>query len=95
MVDFKGHRIYYYRKMYFYTKMYFYRMHGWLRMKIVDGIVLTLFVIGLIVLCFFQQCSLDIYFLVFGFAVAIMCGITLFRLDKKKNLNTDDESSNY
>ena len=54
-------------------------------MKIVDGIVLAVFVIGLIVLCFFQQCSLDIFFLVFGFAVALMCGITLYRLYKKTN----------
>lgn len=58
-------------------------------MKIVDGIVLTLFVIGLIVLCFFQQCSLDIYFLVFGFAVALMCGIALFRLNKKPDTKED------
>ncbi len=58
-------------------------------MKIVDGIVLTLFVIGLIVLCFFQQCSLDIYFLVFGFAVALMCGITLYRLNKKQKTKED------
>ena len=61
-------------------------------MKIVDGIVLTLFVIGLIVLCFFQQCSLDIYFLVFGFAVALMCGITLYRINKKPK--TKEDSSN-
>ena len=61
-------------------------------MKIVDGIVLTLFVIGLIVLCFFQQCSLDIYFLVFGFAVALMCWLTLYRLNKKPK--TKEDSSN-
>lgn len=61
-------------------------------MKIVDGIVLAVFVIGLIVLCFFQQCSLDIFFLVFGFAVALMCGITLYRLNKKTN--TEQETTN-
>ncbi len=61
-------------------------------MKIVDGIVLAVFVIGLIVLCFFQQCSLDIFFLVFGFAVALMCGITLYRLNKKTN--TKQETTN-
>lgn len=52
-------------------------------MKILDGIVLAAFVIGLIILCFFQKCSMDIYFLVFGFAVALMCGITLYCVNKK------------
>ena len=46
--------------------------------KKLDYIVLAVFVIGLVVLCFFQKCSLDIYFLVFGFAIAVMSAITLF-----------------
>lgn len=58
-------------------------------MKIIDGIVLALFVIGLIVLCFFQQCSLDIFFLVLGFAVALMCGIALYRVNKKSGTSKE------
>lgn len=54
-------------------------------MKIVDIIVVVLFLIGLAVLALFQQCSLDIFFLVFGLAIAIMCSITLFRLNKKSS----------
>ena len=46
--------------------------------KILDYVVLIALVIGLVVLCFFQNCSLDIYFLVFGFAIAIMSAVTLF-----------------
>ena len=52
-------------------------------MKIVDRIVLVVFVISLIILCFFQKCTLDIYFLVFGFAVAAMCAVTLNLQNKK------------
>lgn len=47
-------------------------------MKIVDGIVLALFVIALGILCFFQKCTLDIYFLILGFAVAIMGAVAMF-----------------
>ncbi len=47
-------------------------------MKMLDYIVLAVLVIGLVVLCFFQKCSLDIYFLVFGFAIAAMSAVTLF-----------------
>ena len=54
-------------------------------MKIVDRIVLVVFVISLIILCFFQKCTLDIYFLVFGFAVAAMCAVTLYLQNKKSN----------
>lgn len=61
-------------------------------MKIVDAIVLVLFVVGLIVLCFFQQCSLDIFFLVFGFAVALMCGIALYRVNRKPKTHKDEWS---
>ena len=42
-------------------------------MKTLDIIVISVFVIALIILCFFSQCTLDIYFIVFGFAVAAMC----------------------
>ncbi len=52
-------------------------------MKIVDKLVLAVFVIVLIVLCFFQKCALDIYFLIFGFGVAAMCGVAMFLHDKK------------
>lgn len=45
--------------------------------KMLDYIVLAVLVIGLVVLCFFQKCSLDIYFLVFGFAIAAMSAVTL------------------
>ena len=34
--------------------------------KILDYIILAVLVVGLIVLCFFQECSWDIYFLVFA-----------------------------
>lgn len=57
-------------------------------MKVLDGIVLVVFLVALIVLSFFQQCSLDIYFLVFGFAIALMSAITLFmqtNRNKEKN----------
>ena len=46
-------------------------------MKVLDIIVLSLFVGALLVLCFFQRCSLDIYFLIFGFAIAIMSEVTM------------------
>ena len=51
--------------------------------KMLDYIVLAVLVIGLVVLCFFQKCSLDIYFLVFGFAIATMSAVTL--LVQKRN----------
>ena len=51
--------------------------------KMLDYIVLAVLVIGLVVLCFFQKCSLDIYFLVFGFAIAAMSAVTL--LVQKRN----------
>lgn len=54
-------------------------------MKIVDRIVLIVFVIALIILCFFQKCTLDIYFLVFGFAVAAVCAVTMYLHSKKLN----------
>lgn len=49
----------------------------------VDRIVLAVFVIALIILCFFQSCTMDIYFLIFGFAIAGMCGFTLYKHNKK------------
>ena len=52
--------------------------------KMLDYIVLAVLVIGLVVLCFFQKCSLDIYFLVFGFAIAAMSAVTLLVQKKKK-----------
>lgn len=55
-------------------------------MKIVDYVVLALFAIGLIILCFMQQCSIDIYVLILGFVVLLISlGITLYQnLNSKK-----------
>ncbi len=61
-------------------------------LKVLDYIVLAVFVIALIVLCFLQQCGLDIYFLVLGFVVAVMCGLTLFFQHKK---DKDKKDSDY
>ena len=52
-------------------------------MKTLDIIVISVFVIALIILCFFSQCALDIYFIVFGFAAAAMCGYTLYKFNHK------------
>jgi uncharacterized ion transporter superfamily protein YfcC len=57
-------------------------------MKVLDKVVLVLFVIGLVILYFFRQCRLDIYFLVLGFAVAIMSLVAMIIQNKK-----DDEQS--
>lgn len=54
-------------------------------MKIVDGVVLTLFVIGLFILCFFQQCGLDIYFLIVGFIVALASLLVMGVQNHKKD----------
>ena len=62
-------------------------------MKIVDRLVLVVFVIALIILCFFQKCTLDIYFLVYGFAVAAMCGVTLYLQSKKSKQSLHDAKS--
>ena len=53
-------------------------------MKVLDGIVLAAYVIGLIVLCFFIHCRLDIYFLVLGFAVAAMSLVAMILQGKTK-----------
>ena len=52
-------------------------------MKIVDRIVLVVYILALVVLCFFRSCTLDTYFLVLGFAVAIAAGIYMF-LNRRK-----------
>lgn len=52
-------------------------------MKTLDYIILVLFVVAMIVFCFLQQCSLDIYFIVLGFAVAAMAGFAMYKQDKK------------
>lgn len=59
-------------------------------MKTVDKIVFAVFVIALVVLCFFQQCSLDIYFLIFGFAVAAMSLIAMIMQSKSKKDKTKE-----
>jgi hypothetical protein len=46
-------------------------------MKVLDKLILVLFVVGLVVLCFFQQCRMDIYFLVLGFAIAAMSLVSM------------------
>ena len=51
--------------------------------KIIDRVVLAIFVIALVVLCFFQNCTIDKYFLVFGFAIAIMAAFTMFIQERK------------
>ena len=61
-------------------------------MKVLDKVVLAIMVIGLIVLCFMQQCALDKYFLVFGVAVAAMCLIIMILQDKKKDEAEDAKS---
>lgn len=59
-------------------------------MKLLDKIVMLLFIVVLTVLCFFQKCSLDIFFLVFGFAVATFCIITfVFNSDKIESDRTE------
>ena len=54
------------------------------KMKALDYIVLAVFVVALIILCFFQQCTLDIFILVFGFVVAAMSAIAMFLQNRKK-----------
>ena len=61
-------------------------------MKIIDIVVYVLFVAGLVVLCFFQNCPMDILFLVLGFGVAAMCGATMIwqaKSKKKKDTISD------
>lgn len=52
-------------------------------LKVLDYVVLAVFVVALVVLCFLQQCGLDIYFLVLGFAVAAMSAFTMFFQNRK------------
>lgn len=60
-------------------------------MKVLDGIVLAVYVIGLIVLCFFIHCRLDVYFLVLGFAVAAMSVVAMILQSKKKEEHKEDK----
>lgn len=53
--------------------------------KVMDYVVLAVFVIALVVLCFLQQCGLDIYFLVLGFTVVAMCAFTKFWQERKES----------
>ncbi|MCI7242898.1 MAG: hypothetical protein MR549_03350 [Lachnobacterium sp.] len=52
--------------------------------KILDYAVLAILVVGLIVLCFFQECSHDIYFLIFGFVVAAVSVVAMIIQNRKK-----------
>jgi cyanate permease len=56
-------------------------------MKTLDYVVLAVFVVGLIVLCFFQSCSMDIYFLVLGFGIAAMSLISMIFPNHKDEEN--------
>lgn len=53
-------------------------------MKVLDYIILAVFVITLVVCCFLQKCSHDIYFLILGFAVAAVSAITMVSQNRKK-----------
>jgi len=59
-------------------------------MKIVDIVILAVYVIALIALCFFFKCSLDIYFMILAFAVALMSGIAM--IIQRKNGKTKELS---
>lgn len=52
--------------------------------KILDYAVLAILVVGLIVLCFFQECSHDIYFLIFGFVVAAVSVVAMIIQNRKE-----------
>lgn len=52
--------------------------------KILDYAVLAILVVGLIVLCSFQECSHDIYFLIFGFVVAAVSVVAMIIQNRKK-----------
>ncbi|MCI5857372.1 MAG: hypothetical protein MR016_08435 [Agathobacter sp.] len=56
-------------------------------MKIVDCVVLTLFTIALFILCFFQQCGLDICFLVLGFLAAFASLVVMIIQNRNKDEN--------
>lgn len=58
-------------------------------LKVLDYVVLAVFVIGLIVLCFLQECGLDIYFLVLGFVVAAMSLFTMIFQNRKESKNEE------
>lgn len=60
--------------------------------KILDYAVLAVLVVGLIILCFFQKCNLDIYFLVFGFAVVAVSAVTMI-LQNRKNQDSEENKS--
>ena len=52
--------------------------------KNINRIVTAIFIIALVVLCFFLECSLDMYFMIGGFAVAALA-IVIAVLQEKKN----------
>uniref|UniRef100_UPI003FEFACE1 hypothetical protein n=1 Tax=Agathobacter sp. TaxID=2021311 RepID=UPI003FEFACE1 len=60
--------------------------------KILDYIILAVLVVGLIVLCFFQECSWDIYFLVFGFVVAAVSAVTMV-IQNRKNQDSEKKKT--
>lgn len=60
--------------------------------KILDYIILAVLVVGLIVLCFFQECSRDIYFLVFGFVVAAAFAVTMV-IQNRKNQDSEKKKT--
>lgn len=60
--------------------------------KILDYIILAVLVVGLIVLCFFQECSHDIYFLIFGFVVAAVSAVTMV-IQNRKNQDSEKKKT--
>ena len=52
-------------------------------MKVYDWIILAVFAIALIVLAFFQKCSLDIYFLIVGAVIAVLAAVSFLIVRKK------------
>lgn len=62
-------------------------------MKKLDIIVMIFFVAGLVALCFFQECRMDGYFLVLGFAVAAMSFVSMV-IQWRKDAEQEAEQSN-
>ena len=60
-------------------------------MKVLDKIIFAVFVIALIILCFFQNCSRDIYFLIAGFVVAAATLVAMIVQGKKKNKQEEQQ----
>lgn len=53
-------------------------------MKVLDYMILAIFVVALIVCCFLQRCKYDIYFLILGFAVAAIAAVAMVVQGRKR-----------